>query len=63
MTKPRTKSALVINASVWLRDEERFTILENLDHTQRPSEEFGIDGQLWRVVEWTDRVECERVVN
>ncbi len=31
-----------ISASVWLRDEVRFTILENLNHTPRPGEEFVI---------------------
>jgi hypothetical protein len=35
----------VINASIWLKDEERFTILEDLDHTPRLGEEFEIDGQ------------------
>jgi hypothetical protein len=33
MVKPRKKnSALVIKASVWLKDEGRFALLENLDH-------------------------------
>jgi hypothetical protein len=64
MAKPRKKElALVINTFVWLRDEQRFTILENLDHTPRPGEELKVDGELWRVVEWTDRIECQRVVN
>jgi len=59
----RKKTALVINASVWLKDEERFTLLENLQHTPRPGEEFEINGDRWQVVESTDRIECERVVN
>lgn len=60
MTKPQRKLALAINASVWLRDEGRFTLLEGLDHTPRVGEELMIDGQRWRVVEWTGRIECER---
>lgn len=64
MVKPRkTKPSIVINASIWLKDEERFTILKNLDHTPRPGEILDVEGQLWWVVEWTDRIEFERVVS
>ena len=63
MTKPKKKPALVVKASVWLRDEQIFTVLKDLDHTPRPGEEFVIDGELWQIVEWMDRIECERVAN
>ena len=64
MAKPRKKRpALDINSLVWLKEKSRFALLENLEHTPRPKEILEIEGQLWRVVEWTDRIECERVVN
>jgi hypothetical protein len=65
MTKSRKKKTSVphINASVWLRDEENFTLVENLDHTPHSGSKFVIDGELWRVVEWTDRIECELVAH
>jgi hypothetical protein len=64
MAKPlQKKPSIVINASIWLKDEQRFTILKNLDHTPRRGEILDVEGQLWRVVEWTDRIECERVVS
>ena len=62
MAKPRMKKpALIISASVWLMDEERYVRLENLDHTPRPGEQLKTDGELWRVAVWTDRTECERL--
>ena len=64
MTKPlQKKTVLTINTLVWLKDESRFALLENLEHTPRPGEDLAIDGERWRVFEWTDRIECERVVN
>lgn len=51
-----------INASVWLKDEKRFTVLKDLDHTPRVGERLLIENRLWQVVEWTDRIECEREV-
>ena len=48
-----------INASVWLKDANRFALLKNLEHTPRPGEILKVEGERWRVVEWTDRIECE----
>jgi hypothetical protein len=63
VVKPRSKKlALVVNASVWLKGEDRFMLAKKLDHTPRPGEILDVEGQLWRVVEWTDRIGCERVV-
>jgi hypothetical protein len=63
ITKPRMKKpALTINASIWLKDDQRFTFLKKLEHTPRPGEILDVEGQLWRVVEWTDRIEGERAV-
>ena len=63
MSKSKENPALVLKASVWLCDEERFTLLEDPGHTLRLGEEFVIEGELWQVVTWTDRIECEWVVN
>ena len=59
----RDKGGVFVGASLWLRDEYRFFHLTNLDHAPRPGEELEIEGELWRVAEWTNRIECERVVN
>ena len=61
MAKPRKRRDLVIKASVWLKDEGKFTLLESLDHTPRPGEELIIEGERWQVVAWRDRTECERL--
>ena len=45
------------------KDKKRFAVVENLDHTSRSGEILDVEGQLWRVLEWTDRIECERVVS
>jgi len=64
MSKLREKKLVPdINASVWLKDDESFTVLQNLDHMPRPGEFLDVEGQLWRVVVWTDRIECEWVVS
>ncbi len=62
-TARKKASALHINASVWLKGENRFALLKNLEHTPRAGEMLKVEGELWRVVEWTDRIECERAVN
>ena len=61
--KKKSELDPLINGSVWLKDEERFTVLRNLEHTPRPGEILDVEGQLWRVVEWTNRIEGERVVS
>lgn len=64
MIRPERKQpALVINASVWLKGEDRIVQMKNLEYTPRPGEILTVDGKLWRVVKRTDRIECERVVN
>jgi hypothetical protein len=43
---------------VWLGGWPVF--LDGLDGTPQIGDRFGIDGEWWRVVEWTDRIVCER---
>jgi len=64
MAKLRTNNPVpAINASIWLKDAQRFTILQSLDHSPTPGEILAIEEERWRVVEWIDQIECERVVN
>lgn len=44
-------------------NEKRNFFVDHVDHTPRPGEVFEIDGERWRVVEWTDRIECELLAN
>jgi hypothetical protein len=45
--------------AVWLGSWPVF--LDGLEGLPHIGDRFEIDGQLWRVVEWTDRIICERV--
>jgi len=44
---------------VWLRTEEPVE-LTGLDEYPRVGDHYEIRGELWRVVEWTGRIICER---
>jgi hypothetical protein len=50
-------------SAIYLKDDCRYVLLTGLDEIPRVGTEVVIDGESWRLVEWTDRVECERVVN
>jgi hypothetical protein len=56
-----SQGSIVIRAAVWLRDDARFILLDGLDHTPRPGEVISLDGRKWRVIVWTDRIECEMI--
>jgi hypothetical protein len=44
--------------AVWLDHWPVF--LDGLDGLPHIGDRFEIDGEWWRVVEWTDRIVCER---
>jgi hypothetical protein len=44
--------------AVWL--DHRPVFLDGLDGLPKIGDRFEIDGELWRVVAWTDRIICER---
>ena len=52
-----------IKSVLYLRDENYFVFVKGLECHPPFGAEVVIDEELWRVVECTDRVECERVVN
>ena len=44
--------------ALWL--DHRPVFLDGLEGLPHIGDRFEIDGQLWRVVEWSDRIICER---
>lgn len=64
MIKPQKEiHSYQINASVWLRDEQSFTVVENLDHTPRMREDSAIATGRWAINGRMDRMSCDRVVS
>ena len=58
MIRPERKwPAIVLNASVWLKSDNRFAVLKNHENTRRPGDILEIDGEPWWVVNRTDRLE------
>ncbi len=50
-------------STLHLKDDWFFVFVKGLDDIPHVGTKIVIDGERWRVVEWTDKVECERVTN
>ena len=63
ITSNKKHGGVILGTSLWLKDEKRYVFVNHVDHTPRSGGEAEMEGEHWRVVEWTDRIKCELLRN